>query len=511
MKRYDNQQRTGHLLIFMAQKASKDNFSFFFPIAGLGDLDRLFAVSEGFQHCLEKIGNLSNYEFQSLAVNDIGCVRDNLPEIDEKRLCRLELGQFIDEHEEFVDEFAETVITWFARESMQELPALRTGAIATGSSFFDRRKEKELIGEKVLTGKSILLQSPRRYGKSSLLKHIQQNPFPGWKVCYVDLQGAKSAADFLEMLVGDLMISEGCVNCLPQNLAKKEPWKLMVHERGELRRKERKTIKDGWREYGSGLFNGMNTGDKKVLLIFDEFSYMLEDMVESSDGNQTTEEFMEWFSDVRKKAKHVSFILSGSEHLQTFLRRHGIDGKSEDLEQVPLGLFDRQTALSLMLLLFIREGISVRKNELDGVLHLMGEPIPYFLQIFVDLLGAECRRRGELVISDIEDLYYKQLLGPDGKRHFESIEQQLDRYERYTQGGREAAKKLLGYLASPKRKKVEKEDLKGIWTANGGASGKFDDMIDLMTDDFYIVVDSENNVGMASNLIRDWWGKYTED
>jgi AAA+ ATPase superfamily predicted ATPase len=513
MKLYDNGQKTGHLLVFQLPESPGDNFSFFFPIGGLDDLDRLFKVNQGFEQAYERLGQIcSRYELQGISINDIDRARENVPDIDEKRLCRLELYQFIDQQGEFVSEFADAVMAWFTRETRQVLPALRTGAIATGSSFFNREKEREEIREKVMSGKSILLQSPRRYGKSSLLKHIQQNPLSdGIKACYIDLQGAKSAVDFMESLIGDLMLSERCADCLPPALAQKTPWECLSHERIELKRIERQNIKKGWKEYANHLFACMDGASKKVLLIFDEFSYMLEDMLSYPDGTKEITEFMDWFANLRNELKHVSFILSGSEHLDTFLHRHSIDGRIDDLSPVHLDLFDPQTALSLMLLLFIRENISVTKNDLDEVLALMGEPIPFFLQVFVDLLGAECRRKGELTLERIAEIYDKQLLGPDSKRHFESVWQQLDRYGQHTPGGKEAAIQVLSRIAYAGNTPVDQKELEAIWSASTGSPDDFADILDLMKDDFYITVNPANQLAMASKLIRDWWSKHSQE
>ena len=512
MKRYNDRQRTGHLLAFVAPHDAKDNFSIFFPVAGLNDFDNLYKVVEGFQRCHKENKHSAAYDFQGHAVNDSDHIRDNFPEFDKERLCCLELLQFIDEKGIFVNEFADTLMNWFACKTNIGLPSLRTGSIATGTSFFDREKEKENIWKEVSGGKSVLLQSPRRYGKTSLLKHIEQNHPSNWNVCYVDLQGGKSVSDFLEILVGALMLSEECASCLPHEVAENKPWQMLSHERSKLRREEREEIQKDWKKYGSRLFAEMDKDGKKTLLIFDEFSYMLEDMLVSSTAGNEVEELMEWFAGVRRETNHVFFILSGSEHLQTFLKRHDINGKIEDLAPVTLGLFSNETALSLMLLLFIREEISVEKSELDAILSLMGAPIPYFLQVFVDLLGSECRRREELTLFDIENLYDTQLLGPDSKRYFESLAQQLDRYGQLDQhGSKDAAKKVLNYLATMQTEKVGREDLESIWTAYGGSTKNFADVLDLMKDDFYIDVDSHNRVTMISKLIRDWWAKYAQE
>jgi hypothetical protein len=505
MKRYDNHQRTGHLLAFIGKKDRKDNFSIFFPVQGLEEFDSLLIVSEGFQECLTAIAASAEYTLQSISVNDVGRVRDAFPDIDDGRLLRLDLGQFIDDHGKFISNFAATVLSRFIQKKEPLLPDIRAGAIATGSNFFDREHELTLIREKVADGKSILLQSPRRYGKSSLLKYVQQNPFPGWKVCYVDLQGGKTAEDYIELIVDGLMRSKECQVCLPNDLALAEPWQQTESVRNELKRRERGKIKDDWQVYGTNLFDKAKASGDKLLLILDEFSYMLEDMI-GTDGDKMVQLLMEWFSEERQKAPNISFILAGSEHLETFLKRHDIEGKIDDVEKVQLTLFDpEKIAESFILLLFAREEISVKKSEIEKMLSLMGQPIPYFLQIFVDLVSSECRRRGELNVEDLESIYYRQLLGPDSKRHFESIEQQLYRYERYKRGGSQAAREILTRLAE--KDNEELSVLKTTWGERTGSAEKFAEMLDIMKDDFYLD-EKEGSIYFASKLIRDWWAKH---
>ena len=402
--------------------------------------------------------------------------------------------------------FAESVLTRFIQLKAPLLPDIRAGAIATSSSFFDREHEITLIREKVAAGRSILLQSPRRYGKSSLLKHIQQTPFLGWNVCYTDLQGGKSADDFIEMVLEGLMRSKQCSFCLPNDLSSANPWQQTEGAINELKRHERVKIKAGWKEYGTDLFEKAETSGDKMVLILDEFSYMLEDMMVETDGDKMVRLLMKWFSEVREKATNLSFILAGSEHLETFLKRHDIVGGIDDLEKVQLTLFDPViTAPIFILLLFAKEDISVRKGEIEAMLRLMGQPIPYFLQVFVDIVSSECKRRGELNVEDLESIYYQQLLGPDSKRHFESVEQQLERYDRYKRGSRRAAGEILTRLANTE--KEEQSVLKTIWVERTGSAEKFAEIPDIMKDDFYIN-EKDGFIYFTSKLIRDWWAKH---
>ena len=46
------------------------------------------------------------------------------------------------------------------------------GVIVTGEDFADREKELKLLVKELTSGQNILLYSPRRYGKSSLMMMV---------------------------------------------------------------------------------------------------------------------------------------------------------------------------------------------------------------------------------------------------------------------------------------------------------------------------------------------------
>lgn len=504
MKGYDRNQRTGHLLIFTSKKNPRDNFSLFFPVGGLEEFDSLLKINEGFQKCFHALGMEEEYFFNEQSADDINKIAEIVPEIEEKRMVRFDVSQFIDEHSNFIDGFANTILERLASRAEPIFPAIRAGAIATGANFWDREKEFVSMWKKISNGKNLLLRSPRRYGKSSLLKFIQQNPPDDWTICYVDVQGGKSAEDFIELILDGLIRSKECNVCLPQYRLSQELWKLNEAAKIEIKRQERRKIKADWKAYGHALFESMNSNGKKMLLILDEFSYLIEDII-GIDGGETVRGLTAWFYAERQAMKNLLFILSGSEHLPSFLEKYDIDGNIDDLESVPLALFDVPAAKAFIFLLFAKEGISVRLPEITKILALMGEPIPYFLQIFVDLLCTTCRQKGEILSEDIDLIYYQQLLGPDSKRHFESVELQIERYDRYQKRGRLGAEKILNELAN--KEKVDRQELINVWSEKTGSVDKFDTILNLMKDDFYIF-EENGKVSFASRLIKEWWARH---
>ena len=501
MKLYDQSQKTGHLISFISSENKNDNFSIFFPITGLEQFDLLLKINKGLEESFNKFEEKEHYPVTGYSVNDIDHIRDIFSEIDENRLLRFELTQFLDEELNFVNSFANIVIKQLIGRNRPIYPDIRTGSMATGPNFFNRSHEINYLWQKVKTT-NLLLQAPRRYGKSSFLNYIAKHPENEWIVCFVDLEGGKSAEDFVELILDAAIRSSECNCCLPSHLTSVQLWRANESEKLRFRRQERGRIKSNWKEYGHSFFEAMDSTDKRLLLILDECSFLLEDMI-TAGGKEAAVDLLQWFYDERRKAKNISFVLSGSEHLPAFLTYNDIEGPFlDDLEHMHLRLFDPLTAKDFIFLTFSGQGIVISLAEINQILSLMGEPIPYFLQLFIDSLCTECQGNDEISMQQIETIYYSKLLGAESKRYFESIEHQLERYKRYGSEARRGAEAILNSLAL--KDEVEIKELEAVWIDATGIKDGFSAILNILKDDFYVEV-KDDSVCFLSKLIKDWW------
>jgi hypothetical protein len=504
MRLRDENQKTGHLLTFASKEERADNFSFFFPVEGLEQFDSLLKVIKGIERYFQGFKN--NYEFIGNSVADIGRLEEVFSEIDKSRMLRFELEEFLAEDSQFIEDFAKIVIERQIKKESPIFPSIRPGAMATGSNFYDRNKEIEEIWRKVQKGENLLLRAPRRYGKSSILDHISKNPLPGWRICYVDLEGGKSTEDFVEFTLKGLIQKKECSVCLPKSLSALELWKKSESNKLRVLRDERKKIRENWQEYVETILKSIDSGEDRFLLIFDEVSFLLEDMIGPRDQDKNkVNELMLWFREARKKTKRISFILSGSEHLPSFLESFGIDGHLDDLETVHLALFESQVAREFVFLVLAGKKIVIRLPEIYSTLALMGEPIPYFLQLFLDILSRVCAEMRSLSFDQIEKAYHQELLGPESKRYFETIQLQLERYNRYGERYRAGAESILDELAV--NDLVDLGHLEVIWKEATESKERFEVILSILQDDFY--VKQENGKAFfASKLLKDWWERH---
>jgi hypothetical protein len=78
------------------------------------------------------------------------------------------------------------------------------GKIISGDNFLDREKEQEHLKRNILSGINTMLVSPRRWGKSSLVRQVAdriQNKDASVKFCFIDMYNIRKEEDFYNQLV----------------------------------------------------------------------------------------------------------------------------------------------------------------------------------------------------------------------------------------------------------------------------------------------------------------------
>lgn len=505
MRLRDETLTSGHLLSVVSKDDRHDNFSFFIPVKGLDQFDTLLEIISGFEGIFSRYRR--EYECVGYSIADISHMENPFVEIDRQRIAVFEQQELLDDDTKFIDEFGEILIERYLRKQVPIFPQIITGAMATGSSFYDRTGKIEEIWNALEKGDNILLRAPRRYGKSSMLHQINRNPHQEWRVCFVDLEGGKSPEDFVEyLLTKGLFSEESCCLCLPDRLSCLDIHRKSEMEKLEIIRQERKRINEDWASYANELIDSIEekSGEERFLFILDEVSFLIEDMLDKDTNNpDKVNELLKWLRDIRERKGRIRFILSGSEHLPTFLRGFKIHGFLDDMHEVHLDLFDVKTAREFVFLMLAGQKVVATKKEIDHILGLIGSPIPYFLQLFIDALCRTCREKKILSLDEIEKVYKLNLLGSDGKRYFESIIKQLERYNRYDSRNRSGAEAILAQLAM--NDSVTLDTLKEIWLRTTGSEDHFETILGLMQDDFYINEDARKGLSFGSKLLRDWW------
>lgn len=494
--------KSGHLLIFKDQSYPENNFSIFFPVSEVSQAGLLPIVIEGFEACAKEV--IPGHELWNYALGDIGIARETDPQIDLKRICWFEISDFLGQDNQFARLLANTVLTRFGVEKEILLPQPRSGSIATGRDFFDREQEQKQIWDALSQSSDIILRAPRRYGKTTLLWRLKDRPEKDWTLCYVDLEGGETPVDFVASILAGMMKWPQCRKFLPKDFFSDQIWLQNETQARKRIKQEEALISKDWKKYVEGLFANIENNGGNFALILDEFSFLLEEMLgRDNKGSEDVKQFMDWFLEVRKhKRTRLRFLISGSEHLPTFLASIDVKAPMDDMVYVPLNLFDSEVARTFIVLIMAAKRITISPDEVKHIIELIGQPIPYFLQLFLDALAKKCEERGELSAPDISTVYEDELLGSEYKRHFDHIKSQMNRYELRGGNFSSATKAVLSRVAHSQW--VEKGELQAHWQEKTGDSKGFETMLPVIKDDFYLS-EKDGKISFSSKLIKDWW------
>jgi len=79
-------------------------------------------------------------------------------------------------------------------------PKIIIGKEAGGEYYYRRPGLEEKMTEQIIKGNNLLLKAPRRVGKTSVLKYLEENPFDGFKLIFRNVQGVQNEIEFYRIL-----------------------------------------------------------------------------------------------------------------------------------------------------------------------------------------------------------------------------------------------------------------------------------------------------------------------
>lgn len=380
-------------------------------------------------------------------------------------------------------------------------PDNRLPAVVTGSDFFDREDIIKKIWKHVEQGQNILLCGPRRYGKTSIMREVEDRAVEyGFRPVMIDLESVFTAEEFVARVSVEVQWS-----------GKSETEKNKKAEEME------EELKDRWIEEGKRIFGKISKKKKKLLFLLDECPYMLDsflskDFPESKEKDkkfrEKTEQFIKWFREQRDLSKNrCVFVITGSINPKTYLKDNELDKDSfADCKEVRVTFFDSEAVRIYIESLLLGQEIFLHDELINELVKLTTPGIPYFIQIVMNHVVALYRKNPQFSIEDLRKTYDVEITGFEGRRLFDTFERHFKRY-----GSRQlGATALLRELSNSGDKGIEKTKLEKAYRVSSDLRGRseFDIILRYLEYDFYIEkVTGTNRYRFASPILRDYWQK----
>jgi hypothetical protein len=391
----------------------------------------------------------------------------------------------------------------------------QVGPPVRGHNCFGREAFIDLLWQKLRCG-HILLAAPRRFGKTSIMYKMLDEPRWEYQVLLTDLEPLREPADLVAKLTELLMSQERTSRLLrgasffPNKLWSGFRRSVEEIELHKLRLKLRDEIRPNWQASGDELFQRLSGAGFTIAFLLDEFPMMLDGMIRKG-GAEDARALLRWFRSVRQRpqARDIRFLIGGSVGIGAILRKLGESSSINDFENIRLETFSPATAAAFLESLAQGAETTLSRPCQQKMLDMVGLPIPYFLQVlFSEVRKVQLQGTSAITAKLIEQVYHQRVLGTDCKSYFDHYYGRIPEY--YGLERERGIKRMLRTLAvSPE---VRRDVCYQIYRKEVGSTATAEQFNDLAADlenDFYICPRGEGtHFCFASKILRDWWLRY---
>jgi hypothetical protein len=234
-----------------------------------------------------------------------------------------------------------------------------------------------------------------------------------------------------------------------------------------------------------------------VPLLLDEFSIFLRAAVTSQTGHLA--QLLAILASRRRAGSPQ--VLAGSAGLSSYVAFHGLGPYLQDVESEDLPPLDPQEGRILAEELLYGAGLRPTAEALEGVLEVLGEPVPYFVHALVQEL-ADDRPAGPVTAEAVREVYEERLLGTEGNRFFNAFQLRTPAYpQELWKGAERILTRVAQSAAGLDRETLETEYRLG---AAEERHGDFPGLFACLQED-YDLVEQDGLWRIRCKVIRDRW------
>ena len=387
------------------------------------------------------------------------------------------------------------------------------GQAVVGDDLYGRESELARLWEHFDQGEHVMMLSPRRVGKTSLMLELHRAPRENWHVINVDVEGGDGPEDCVAAMLAALAADPRYrtrFEAIPFSSAITSALEGLSAnvDIGVLRVELKRAIGREWDRVAAQLqdrlINHPRAG-RKLLIILDELPILISRMLRVDgrrrDADLLLSRLRQWRqAPAMRGAVHT--LVGGSIGLEGVLRRAGLSASINDLVPFRVDPWDRSTAVRFLHELGRDIDFRLGDQSITRILDLLGDPVPYHVQLFVSALRDACKGDASLVSPETIDRCFDQrLAGESGTVHLDHYEKRLELALDEQECA--MAHSILG-LSCRSRDGVRVSCL-GRWS--GGSEPTFQSVLrDLKADGY--VMEGDGRLVFRSNLLRVWWRKH---
>ena len=368
---------------------------------------------------------------------------------------------------------------------------------------------------------SVIIEAPRRYGKTSVIKEfIRQESSTAkdhgkFNILFLELEGEETVNEFCLKLFKELLNLYRIrkkIEKISQFLG--DAWNVLASRlkkvgipdiEFEIRENTRGYSFSTWKEKINPMITGLNSFDKQTIIVFDEFPDMLMNFKnkasELSDFKQITDSLTGWLRSLRQKQDSgckYQFVFCGSINLRTTLEEMGISKRINDLEPFVIPPINGDEAKVLIESLADEYGMKIEPDGIQYMVSKITDGSPYYGQILVKALRET--RETAFESEKVKAIYETMLRG--GSHDLNHFHSRLEDY--LTPREKECSGIILKRLCY---EPTHEKEIYDLFLYERCDYGEFQSVVSRLIYEGYIMRDTDNkgNLRFVSPLLKDWW------
>lgn len=376
------------------------------------------------------------------------------------------------------------------------------GQTPRGKDFYQRNDIINKLYRRLDSGSHIFISAPRRAGKTSIMRYMEDHPQKGYAFLYLNVEDIEESEAYFKVLSEELLISQavsrlvkasekakGLFEQFSEHIKRIKIWNIEF----EAPEKEPPRYQDEFEK----LMRDLDTSDFVIVILVDEFPIALERII-IEHGEKDAVEFLHANRSIRQRAKRgIQFVYTGSIGLPNITRKLKATATINDLNIVEIPPLSMEEGIEFTQLLLKTYKVRYKSEVPAYMLESMRWLTPFLIQLVVEMLIDEYEAKKIIIDQETVDRILKKASSQRYNIYFDNYYSRLDKSLTIEES--EIAKRILWEIASKDNVPLDNfDDLK--YASRVLAILEFDGYIN-----------SQNGYSFNSPILQHWWKKFTKD
>ncbi|MBZ9685467.1 hypothetical protein G9F72_003755 [Clostridium estertheticum] len=383
-----------------------------------------------------------------------------------------------------------------------------TGQAARGKNFFKRPVLINKLWRKIDSDSSIIISAPRRVGKTSLMRYLEDNPKDKYYVVYVITESVHNENKYYKEIVKAILNCDSIrkrdkvinsIKDLAKNIFKS------VEEVGIDSVKFSKITEFDYYEKFIEIMRSIDLDGHKLIIMIDEFAQTIEN-IQQKEGAAAAVQLLQSNRALRQNSdinSKFQFIYTGSISLEGIARRMDASKFINDLDILKVTPLSEEEGKNLVNELLKGLYFTMDEDTIDHMLYEIKWLIPFYIQLAMDKILDICDEENlNAIYNNSVDIAIKRMIEENNK--FSSWHERLKVYKN---NDYKFIIEVLNIISITEAKVITYNEIYDLAVAYD-LEQTYKELLNTLIDDGYINNDEEGKLyTFTSPILRMWWCK----